>query len=133
VPFRRYLRKSWFNQSILLARKSYNPVLTKDFKDFQRLSSLFHTIQRLFKDLKDLHSNLKTFKDFKDRYEPCKNSAILLKYSSTKYYSVSRKYRNKRHVDFCFLTLTVVNFQKNKVYITWRFRLLVSSFKKIWQ
>ena len=52
----------------------------KTFKDFLtllavasrvRLSSLFHTIQRLFKDLKDLHSNLQTFKDFKDHYEPC--------------------------------------------------------------
>ena len=28
-------------------------------------------MQRLFKGLKDLHLNLKTFKEFKDRYEPC--------------------------------------------------------------
>ena len=29
-------------------------------------TSLFHKIQRHFKDSKDLHSNSKTFKDFKD-------------------------------------------------------------------
>jgi hypothetical protein len=43
------------NQSILLARKSYNQILTKDFL-------------RFFTQFKDFSE---TFKDFKDRYEPC--------------------------------------------------------------
>jgi hypothetical protein len=59
------LRKSCFNQSILLARESYNQKLNKEFKDFKDFLRFFA------QDLKDLNSNLKTLKDFKDRYEPC--------------------------------------------------------------
>ena len=55
------------NQSFLLARKSYNQFLTKEFKDF----NLIKYFLCFFTQLKDLHSNLRTFKDFKDRYEPC--------------------------------------------------------------
>ena len=60
---------------ILLARKSYNQILTKEFKDFFRLSSLFHT--DFSKTLKDLNSNLKTFKDFKDRYVGLRTLSVI--------------------------------------------------------
>jgi hypothetical protein len=41
---------------------------------------LFYTIQRLFKNLTELHSNLKTFKDFKDPTNTVINKLILKTY-----------------------------------------------------
>jgi hypothetical protein len=112
---------SCFNQSILLARKSYNQILTKEFKDFQRLSSLFHTIQRLFKDPKDLHSNLKTFKDFKDRYEPC--SIITSLYMS----SICHK------IKFAFLTMTNIRHFWVASNSRWPMQTIKTMWKAIFQ
>ena len=46
---------------------------------------VFHTIQRLFKDIKDLNSNLKTFKNLKDRYSTL---CLLFIAESRKYHPV---------------------------------------------